>query len=420
MPQYSKSKYKIVAAAAFGGALEIYDLVIYALLAPVIGQIFFPAENAWTSTLIIFSVLAMGFLLRPLGGMIYSHYGDRYGRKPALIYSILIMSIATCLIGLLPSYNSVGILSPLLLISLRMIQSISFGGDLPGAITFIAEHAPAQSRGLNTSWVLCGMNLGSVLCAVIASALIGLLSHNQLLSWGWRLPFLFGIFLGGVGIYLRQCADEPPIFKILKNSLAIVKSPVGYMLKKYIKTVIIAVIITWMIASVIGTLSIFMPTYLVRVIHLSLSKSILIYAIYSLGFSLLIPLVGFLSDKIGRKRILIAATFFVILFTYPLYLLLNKSHFIIVALFCFAMIQAGMMGALPSLLAELFPTAVRYSGVAMVFNLGYSIGIGLAPVMAALLLRITSNVASPGFYMIFCSVIGLLAILCLKENRVLK
>src|SRR3990167_7164081 len=292
MPQYSKSKYKIVAAAAFGGALEIYDLVIYALLAPVIGQIFFPTRNTWISTLITFSVLAMGFLLRPLGGMIYSHYGDRYGRKPALIYSILIMSIATCLIGLLPSYNNIGILSPLFLIGLRMIQSISFGGDLPGAITFISEHAPAKSRGLNTSWVLCGMNLGSVLCAVIAASLIGLLTHHQLVSWGWRLPFLFGIVLGGVGFYLRQYADEPPIFKILQASLATVKSPVLHVLKGQIKTLIIAIIITWMVASAIGTLSIFMPTYLVKVIHLPLSKSILIYAIYSLGFALLIPLVG--------------------------------------------------------------------------------------------------------------------------------
>lgn len=393
------SKVRAITIASIGSGLEVYDFSIYIFLAPIIAELFFPQTNYFASLLLTFTIFAVGYFSRPLGAVLFGHYGDKTGRKAGLVVTIVLMAISTALIGLLPTFKTIGILAPLLLVALRFLQGVAVGGDLPGAITFTAEYVSSKNRGFACSLIFLSVNTGLLLASAMGGLLAYLLSHEQLLGWGWRLAFLLGIILGVVGFYLRKKIADTPYFQQLAELQAQVKLPLLQLLKENIKQVLQGIGLVWLLAIVIAQLFLYMPTYLNTITHLNLQTALLINSANILVFSLCIPLVGYLSDRIGRKPIIVITAFLFITLSYPLYISLNHAGLAekIAALNYFAFLAAGIVGTVPSTLAELFPTQTRYSGVGIAYNISFAIFAGLTPVIATFLIEQLQQAQAPSY-----------------------
>ncbi len=385
---FQDHKVRAVFVASIGGGLEIYDFTIYVFFASILGMLFFPKENNFVSLLDTFAVFAIGYFARPLGGVLFGHFGDRIGRKKGMLFTIALMAIATVGVGLLPTYAEIGIAAPILLVIFRFLQGLAVGGDLPGAITFVAEYADDHRRGLWCSLVCFAVNLGLLVTSIIASLLIFLLSHEQLVNWGWRFAFLLGLLIGIVGFYLRSKMLETPYFNQIEQKQTIAQLPVLKLFHTQRKEVLQSVGLMWLYAVIIAQVFLYMPTYLNSVMQFTLKESMLLNSVNIFIYTLCIPLIGYLSDKLGRKRMILIFSLGFVLFTYPLYALLNSTYIglQVSALLVFGILSAGIVGTLPSILAEMFITNVRYSGVAVSYNIGFAIFAGLTPVILTFLL----------------------------------
>jgi len=381
-------KIKALLLSSLGAGLEVYDFTIYVFLAPVLATLFFPAHNESISLLNSFAVFAIGYFSRPLGAMIFGHFGDKHGRKTGMLISIAIMGISTLSIGCLPTYSEVGIFAPILLILCRFLQGFALGGDLPGAITFMAEYSGENQRGLFCSLIFCAVNLGLLIASMMSASLSVMLSHEALVSWGWRIPFLFGMVIAVVGYYLRTQIEETPYFLKLTAAQHIIKIPLKELFQFEKKEVFMGIGLVWTYAVINAQIYLHMPTFLHTVNGLSLTKALIINSINILFFCLCIPLMGLLTDKIGRRTVLKTAATFFILGSFPVYFLVISSHplFILLGLMIFSIFSAGVIGALPAALSELFSTHVRYSGIAIAYNIGFAIFAGLTPLLLTFLL----------------------------------
>lgn len=409
---------KAVFISSIGGGLEIYDFTIYIFFAPIFATLFFPQTNSSLSLLNTFAIFAVGYFSRPLGAILFGHYGDRFGRKKGMLISIAIMATSTVLIGLLPTYATIGIAAPILLAALRFFQGIAVGGDLPGAITFVAEYADYNKRGLICSLVYCGVNLGILLASTVGAILTLFLSHEHLVAWGWRIAFFLGLWIGIAGIYLRSKVAETPYFNQLAETQDILKTPLAHLFRIHTRQVLQGIGLVWLFAVIIAQIFLYMPTYLHTTSHLKLTTALILNSINVLIFSLCIPLMGYLSDRLGRRPVVLITALAFIIFTYPLYTLLNNAHLgiEITALSCFAILSAGIVGTVPSALSELFATHVRYSGVAVAYNVGFAVFAGLTPIIATYLLYKLQFIQAPSFNLIFSAIIALIATLVMKEG----
>ncbi|CAN5447783.1 MFS transporter [soil metagenome] len=410
---------KAILTSSLGGALENYDFTIYIFVAPILALLFFPSDNSFVSLLNTLGVFAIGYFSRFLGAVLFGHYGDKRGRKKGMLISIAIMALATIFIGFIPAYASIGILAPILLVSLRFLQGIAIGGDLSGAITFVAEYAEPKSRGLSCSFVYCAVNIGIVLASSIAALLTLLLTHEQFISWGWRILFWLGSIIGVVGFYLRSRVAETPFFTELAQSKNIIKFPLFYLFRIHLKELLQAMGLVWLWAVIIAQIFLFMPTYLHQISHLELDKILALNAINTLIFALCIPLMGYLSDKIGRKPLILTTAALFIILSYPLYtqLAYGSIGFKMLALCCFAILSAGIVGTVPCVLSELFPTQVRYSGVAITYNAGFAIFAGLTPMIATYLLYEFHYPQVPSFNIILSAIGAFIVALTIKETN---
>lgn len=404
--------------SSIGGGLEIYDFTIYVFFAPIIAKLFFPLENNLVPLLNTFAVFAIGYLARPIGAFFFGHFGDRLGRKKGMLLAISLMAIATGGIGCLPGYSSIGIAAPIILIILRFMQGIAVGGDLPGALTFVSEYTTSSNRGLYCGLLFCAVNLGIVLASAVGAILTQLLSQDQLISWGWRMGFLLGIGIGVLGFYLRAKVEETPGFKLLQEQNAIVKHPLQHLAKAHWQHTIIGIGLFWFFAVVISQVFLYMPTFLNTAAHLPLSQALFFNVFSLLIFSLLIPIAGWISDKVGRRIIVIVTATLFLALSYPLYsLLLNPNQIIVgIGLLCFAILSAGIIGTAPAILTELFPTHVRYSGVAVSYNIAHAIFAGLTPMIATFLLYKFPFGQAVSFNLILSAIVGLLVTLLMKPT----
>lgn len=412
------SKTKAVLVSSIGGGLEMYDFTIYVFFAPIIAAHFFPRGNPVVSLLETFAVFAVGYFARPIGAIIFGNYGDVRGRKKGMLITIAIMAIATTLMGLLPTYASIGILAPIILIILRLLQGIAVGGDLPGAIAFVAEHADNHNRGLACSIVYCAVNLGILLASIAGALLTLLLTQEHLASWGWRIAFILGLVIGVVGFYLRTKIAETPYFTNMVESKTVVKIPFGPLFKNYTSRIIQGIGLAWLFAVVIALIFLYMPTYLNTIAHLGLKDALTLNSINIFIFSACIPLMGYWSDRVGRKPMLIITALLFILLAYPIYTALSGSafHFQCLALFCLAILSAGIVGVAPVTLAEMFPTKIRFSGIAVTYNMGFAIFAGLTPVIVTYLIYQFHSPKAPSYYLIISAVVTLIAVLTFKEK----
>lgn len=401
---------RAILISSIGGGLELYDFTIYVFFAPIIAKLFFPLEQNLLSLINTFAVFAIGYLARPIGAFFFGHYGDRLGRKKGMLLAITLMVIATGGIGCLPGYASIGVAAPLILILLRFVQGIAISGDLPGALTFVSEYTSSNNRGLYCGLLFCAVNLGIVLASAVGAILTSLLSHAQLLSWGWRIGFILGIGIGVLGFYLRATVEETPSFKLLQEEKAIVRHPIYHLIKTHWRHTIIGIGLIWFFAVVITQVFLYMPTFLNTARHLPLNQALFLNVFSLFIFSLLIPVAGWISDKVGRRIVIIVIAILFIMLSYPLYTLLLSPNLIVIAmgLLFLAILSAGIIGTAPATLTELFPTHIRYSGVAVSYNIAHAIFAGLTPVMATFLLYKFSFGQAPSFNLILAASVGLL------------
>ena len=396
---------KIVIAGMIGNALEWYDYALYAQFAYIIGIKFFPKTEF--VEILTFAVFAAGFVIRPLGGIIFGQIGDRLGRRIALVLGIILMAVPTAGIGLLPSYDAIGITAPIILVIIRLIQGFSLGGEFSGCIAYIVEHSPADKSGLAGSASFVSMCLGMILGLVVAQAFTHLLSKEDLLSWGWRIPFIAGLFIGLVGLYIRTHLSESPIYKAAKAQGLLSRTPLQETLTKYWREVLMAIAVYINVTAPFYTTTVFIKNYM-KTLGYEQQQGALVCGIILISMTIMFPISAYLSDRIGRKPVIVWASVALVVTIYPIFLALHSMNYILAILsqVLFSAIVGTYMGPIPTLLVELFPTRVRFTGVAISYNLSAAIFGGTAPMVGAALHKFTGQQISLAYYLtglaLFC------------------
>jgi MHS family proline/betaine transporter-like MFS transporter len=413
---YSK---KNVIAGVIGNVLEWYDFAVFGYFAPIIGAHFFPSDNPITSLLSAFGVFAIGYFARPIGGIIFGRMGDKSGRKIALQVSVMLMAIPTFLISVLPTYAQIGILAPLLLIILRLLQGISVGGELIGSICFTTETAPANERGFWGSWTQGSLIGGILLGSLVAAIIQGLLPTESLMSWGWRIPFLAGLGIGIFGLWMRTGLSEPSDFANIKETADINRNPIMDVINKFPLRIFHAAMLVILSGGGFYLLFVWWPTFLEDVISPPVKYAFATNVISMFVLMSIIPLTGWLSDKCGRKPLLIIGSLSIIIAAYPLFVLAGHATFISVlaAQLIFAVLLSIFIGPIPATLAEMFPSHVRYSGIALGYNISLSLFGGTAPLIATWLIFRFNSITIVAYYLMIMAFVSLIASLTLnKEN----
>jgi MHS family shikimate/dehydroshikimate transporter-like MFS transporter len=380
---------RVAFASGIGSCLEWYDFFIYGTAAAVVFNVlFFPELDPAVGTLVAFASFGIGFLARPLGGLFFGHFGDRIGRKNVLVTTLLLVGGATFLIGFLPTYSSIGIAAPILLVLLRLVQGFGAGAEYSGAVIYAVEHAPPGQRGWFGSWSPMGVSLGILLASGVF-ALVSLLPEDQFLSWGWRVPFWVSIVLVGIGFYLRMNLSETPVFTEARQRRDVLRAPIGHALKTQPRSFVV-VIGARFAENGLGYL---FPTwsisYLSQQLGYSRTTALVAVTIATAVQFVTVPLWSILSDRIGRKPVYAGAAIFCALFAFPFFMLLNTKSTPLVIFAIAAAVGigvAGMFGPQAAYFTELFGPRVRYSGFAFARELGSILAGGPAPFLASLLL----------------------------------
>jgi MFS transporter, MHS family, shikimate and dehydroshikimate transport protein len=410
----------IVFASCVGTIIEWYDFLIYATAAALVfNKAFFPTFDPLAGTLAALGSYAVGFLARPLGGALFGHFGDRLGRKSMLVLTLFIMGVSTFLIGLLPTYASIGVLAPILLILLRVVQGIGLGGEWGGASLMVLEHAPADKRGFYASFVQIGFPIGLVL-ATLVFALVTRMPDADFALWGWRVPFLISIVLLAIGTFVRSRVPETPVFEALKARGGLSKNPVGDAVSKNARSFLIAVGLKLSEVSWVYMLTVFVVGYATT--KLNLPKQLMLDSVlYAALFELIsLPFFGWLCDRIGRRPLYILGALFTILFAFPLFWMLeSKSAALITTAIIIAMnFGHGMMfGPESAYFPELFGPSVRYSGASFGFQVSAAIGGGFAPLIATAMVGYLGGTTGVSLMMIALALITLAAALAARETK---
>jgi MHS family proline/betaine transporter-like MFS transporter len=403
---------RTVVAGVIGNVLEWYDFALFGFFAPVISGLFFPSEDRLASLLATYGVFAIGFLMRPVGGAIFGHIGDRVGRKKALELSVILMAVPTTLVGALPSYHRIGIIAPIILTLVRMLQGASVGGELIGSMSFLGEHSPPGRRGLLGSWTsssaIGGVLIGSGVAALVTRAL----SPDDLMAWGWRVPFLCGFLVGLAGLWLRQGIEESPSFTEAAEAGEVARSPVSEALRRNFGAVVRTFGLAILMAVGFYLPFVWLSTWLAHINRPPLADALTVNTIALAIFTALIPASGMLSDRLGRKPVIMAGAIGFLVLSYPLFLLLSQGTFAAAlgAQLVFAVCGALVIGPCPAAYVEMFPTRTRYSGIAMGYNAAQALFGGTTPLIATWLIRISGNDRAPAFYLIAAAVTAVAAL----------
>jgi MHS family proline/betaine transporter-like MFS transporter len=409
---------RAVAGAAMGNAVEWFDYAIYSYLVTSIGLNFFPDADPTAQTLLVFAGIAIPFVLRPFGGVLLGPLGDKFGRRRVLALTIIMMSGATFCIGLIPSYATIGIAAPILLLVARLVQGFSTGGEYGGAATFIAEYAPDRRRGFYGSFLEFGTLTGYVLGAGLATAVQLGLSPEALSSWGWRIPFLIAGPLGAIGFYLRYRLEDTPAFRSAAEAGETSQAPFREVVRTVWPQILNLIGFVILLNVAVYTLLTYMPTYLTQVLQISDTESLLVIIGVMLGMMVVIAPVGALSDRIGRKPVLLASAIGFLLLSYPAIALIGMRDPLPVTLgmVILALLLVLMLGTIGSALPAMFPTRNRYGG----FSIGYSTSTaafgGTAPLVITALIAGTGNTAIPAFYLMGAAAVAIVPILLMPET----
>lgn len=399
---------RILLAVESGNVLEWYDFMLYGAFAPVFAQLFFPKSALYTQIILVFAILAVGYLMRPLGGLLIGYIGDQFSRRLALIISILLMAIPTLLMALLPTYQQIGIYAALLFALLRIIQGFSVGGELPGAMVILNENSPAKLRYFYTSFALLGVYIGMVLGAIAATLILHYFSRYQLLSWGWRVPYLASIFLALPAIYARvYLLNIAGIYKNKNPQHSPIVDTFSTLKKKIIK-----IMGTQSLSAVgFGIILLFMPTYLAYLHLVNLHTAQKIILILLLISIILLPIFALISDRIQNKTLLIISCVGFILLSYPLFLLMKIGFIgICFSVFLLGTLLSMYLSSVTKAMVSYFPASSRYTAVALVHSLTFSIFVGTSPMLAMGAIRLFHNVSAPAFILMAASSVALISL----------
>lgn len=394
-----------------GNVLEWYDFAVFGYFAPIIAEKFFPSADPIASLINAFGVFAAGYLVRPIGGIVFGHLGDRLGRKYALQLSVMIMVVPTTLLGLLPTYSDVGILAPILLIIIRLVQGFSVGGELIGSVSYMTEVAPPSKRGFLGSFSFMGAVGGVLLGSLVATIAHGLFDSSVINEWGWRVPFLFGFLVGAFGLWMRKGLVETTDFKSARERGQIAKNPVKEVIRRMPLRIIHLIGLIFVNAGAFYTIFVWWPTYIGKIIEPPIQHAFIINTLAMIFFMLLLPLFGLLSDYIGRRKMMISGIIVFIAISYPLFVWTDQGILIhaLATQFIFTLVMATFSGPLAATMIEMFPTNMRYSGIAIGYNFAQSLVGGTSPLICTWLISRTNNISSPAFYITALGAISLVA-----------
>ncbi|MEJ8813829.1 MFS transporter [Variovorax ureilyticus] len=397
--------YKTLALSALGGTLEFYDFVIYVFFATVIGALFFPVDMPdWLRQLQTFGIFAAGYLARPLGGIVIAHFGDKVGRKRMFSLSIFLMAAPTLVIGLLPTYASIGVAAPLLLLAMRVLQGAAIGGEMPGAWVFVAEHVPARRYGFGVGTLTSGITGGILLGSLVAVAINRHYSTAEVAGFAWRIPFILGGVFGLVSVYLRRFLHETPVFRELADRRNVARElPLKTVLREHRGASVFVALLTWVLSAAIVVVVLYTPTYLQKVHHVPATLALEANAVVTLMLTLGCIVVGWASDRIGTRAVMLIGWGGLFVTTYLFYTSLPGTpgslvwHYGLVGFF------VGTIATVPIAGVRAFPAAVRFTGLSFAYNMSYAIFGGLTPVVLTLWLE--KDPMAPAHY------VGLLAAL---------
>ena len=415
---------RVVAASMIGTTIEWYDFFLYGSAAALVfNKLFFPDYDPLVGTMLAFATYALGFVARPVGGIVFGHYGDRIGRKKLLMLSLVLMGVATVLIGLLPTYAQIGIWAPIALIALRLVQGFAVGGEWGGAVLMAAEHGDAARRGLWASWPQAGVAAGSLLSAGVLALLAQLQSEADFLEWGWRIPFLFSAVLVVVGWYIRNRVAESPMFqKALEEAETPPKLPAMEVLRERPKALVLGAGLRVGENISYYILTVFSLTYLVDVSHESRGLALNALLIGAAVQFFAIPLFALLSDRIGRRPVYAFGAFGLAAWCFIMFGLLGSGDnvSIVLALVVGLVLHGAMYGPQAAFITELFPTRIRYSGVSLAYQLTSIVAGSLAPIIALSLYKQYDSATPVAIYVgVACLISGVSALLA-RETRGLE
>ncbi|KTD15980.1 Major facilitator family transporter [Legionella lansingensis] len=412
---WQKEQRRLLILSSLGGVLEFYDFIIFAIFAGYISNAFFPAASELSGLFITFATFAIGYLVRPLGGVIFGHFGDRVGRKATFTISILMMAVATLGIGIMPTYAVIGITAPILVIILRIIQGLSVGGEIPGAITYVSEMFP-QHKGFACGIIFCALTCGIVLGSVANAAISSLLSHSAMQSFGWRIPFLLGGIFGLLSYLLRRGLHESSQFLAIENSTE--KFPIIQVFKQEFWGVIGSALMVALCAVIITALFLFTPAYFTEVLHLPANSYIWECALAITAGSVMCIFFGYITDVINHKTLVLTLIVTTAVLAYPIFIIYvyyPKLHMI--SFFASSLLMGLSAGTIPGLLSEVFPTKIRYSGVAVSYNIGFAIFGGLTPFTSLSLIYYSGWLTSPALYLIMVSCLATLSLGLIRHKQ---
>lgn len=409
--------YKTLSLAALGGALEFYDFIIFVFFANAIGQLFFPPEMPdWLRTLQTFGIFAAGYVVRPLGGIVMAHFGDLLGRKRMFTLSILMMAVPTLAIGLLPTYASIGLAAPLLLLLMRVFQGAAVGGEVPGAWVFVAEHVPARHTGYACGTLTAGLTVGILLGSLVATGINTVYQPDDVLAGAWRWPFLLGGVFGMGAMYLRRWLHETPVFAEMAQRKALAaEMPLKAVLRSHRGAVAVSMLLTWMLSAGIVVVILMTPALLQKLYHIDARTSLLANTAATLCLAVGCIVYGVLADRLGARPVLLTGAALLAVCTYIFYTTLHTRPDLLLPLYGLTGFAVGVVGAVPCVLVQAFPAQVRFSGLSFSYNLSYAIFGGLTPVVVTLMLK--NDALGPAYYVIGVCVVGIVTSLFIRSAQ---
>lgn len=411
-PSFSKPRsltnkdFRTLGLAALGGALEFYDFIIFVFFANVIGKLFFPPNMPdWMATIQTFGIFAAGYLVRPVGGIVLAHLGDIYGRKAVFNFSILLMALSTLGMAAMPTFHSIGVAAPILLLIMRLLQGAAIGGEVPGAWTFVSEHVPFRRVGFACGFLCSGLTLGILLGSLIAAIINSVFTPEDVAGYAWRIPFFIGGVFGLTAVFLRRWLQETPIFQEMRKARTqMPELPLKAVLRDHATGVVISMLLTWVLSACLVVTTLMTATFLQKLYGYNAQMSLAATSFGSFFLIIGTSLGGALVDKLGSGRFFIVTSPFLAVASFLFYSFAGVSVPVLFGLYALMGLSVGMVGGVPYVMVRAFPAHVRFSGLSFSYNLAYAIFGGLTPVAISSLIVISPM--APGYYIVFIAALA--------------
>lgn len=408
---------RVIAAGAVGSIVEYFDFGVYGYVATILATHFFISGDPTAALLATLATFAVAFVLRPIGGVIFGHFGDKHGRKNALAATVILMALASGLIGVLPTYAAIGVGATVLLVIARSLQGLAAGGELGGAASFVSEYSPNHRRGLFCSTVQTGALTGALLASLTVTLLNATLGEATMQDWGWRIPFLIAVPLGGVGLWIRARLADTPRFAAMEEKEEKASAPIVELFRDHLRAILTCIGLSVLLFSAYYVAYVYVNIHMQTVVGMPANTAFWSTTATLAVATACMPFFGALSDKVGRKPVFLGATIAALILPVPAFMLFDQGGGIAVAThIVLGLIDSALMGVAFSAFAEMFPTRVRYTGIALGFNVGAAAAGGTAPYISTWLVSTTGSTLSPAFFLMGTALITLVAVLAMRET----